>query len=161
MRLTRDLVGGIGTIVIGIVYYFFASQIRVSALDDTVGPAGMPKAYGIILVGLGLIIAAGAVIKTSRARTANAAPKDEWAGQGYKIVRAAGLLLIGILYLLLVGYVGYAPGIALLIFATAFYQGAPRTWRLFTVSVGGAAVMWCIFVLLLGVSMPSGSLLPF
>lgn len=161
MIVTRDLVGGIGTIVIGAVYYYYASAIRVSALDDTVGPSGMPKAYGLIMIALGLAIAGGSVIRTIRDRRAGTAPENEWAGQGYKILAASGVLGIGIAYLLLVPFVGYAPGIALLIFATALYQGAPRTWRLIAVSVGGAAGMWCIFVLLLDVSMPRGTLIPF
>lgn len=160
MMVTRDLVGGIGTIAIGAVYLAYAARIRVSALDDTVGPAGMPKAYGIIMVGLGIAIAAGALVKAVRARRAGDAVRGEWDGQGYKILRASGLLLIGVMYLLLVSYTGYGVGIALLIFATAFYQGAPRTWRLIAVSIGGAAGMWAIFVLLLGVSMPRGLLLP-
>jgi hypothetical protein len=32
---------------------------------------------------------------------------------------------------------------------------------LIAIPVGGAIVLWCIFVLLLDVSMPSGSLMPF
>jgi putative tricarboxylic transport membrane protein len=160
MFFTRDFVGGIGTMVIGLAYYIYAAQIRSSALDDSVGPAGLPKVYGMIMIGLGLVIAAGAILKVLRTRSVGLPVKSEWTGQGTKILLASGLLLIGIVYLLLVPLIGYALGIALLIFATAFYQGAPRSWRLIAIPVGGAIVLWCIFVLLLDVSMPSGSLLP-
>jgi putative tricarboxylic transport membrane protein len=161
MIITRDLVGGIGAIAIGAVYYAYASQMRVSALDDTVGPAGLPKVYAILMVVFGVIIAAGALLRSLRMRAAGLPVKPEWAGQGRKATQAGGILLIGIAYILLVPSIGYAPGIALLVLATALYQGAARDWRLVAIAVAGAAVLWVIFVVLLGVSMPHGSLLPF
>ena len=174
MFLTRDLVGGLGTIVVGAVYFFYATQIRRSALDDTVGPAGLPQTYGIIMIGLGVAIAIGALVKIWRQRRAAEADraeaggggtetpaKGEWDGQGTKILWASGYLVIGIGYLSVVSYIGYAASIALLLIAAALYQGAPRDWRAPVVALLGAAGLWAVFVLLLGVSMPHGSLLPF
>lgn len=158
MILTRDLIGGIGTIIIGAVYYGYASNIRVSALDDGFGPAGIPKAYGIIMVALGIIIAGGALIKSWRARSKSENNLSEWTGQGRKLAWAAGLLSIGILYILILPYLGYAISIALLMCSTALYQGAPRNLRLIAISIAGAAALWSIFVLLLDVSMPTGLL---
>ncbi|WP_341214322.1 tripartite tricarboxylate transporter TctB family protein [uncultured Limimaricola sp.] len=160
MQMSRDLVGGLGTSIIGTVYYYYASQLRVSALDDSFGPAGLPKTYGLIMIVLGLAIATDSLLRARRNRAAGIAPQAQWTGQGQKILRAAGLLCIGIAYLLLVNWAGYAISIALLLMATALYRGAPPSWRVLAVSVGGAAALWGIFVLLLGVSMPSGVLLP-
>ena len=155
--ISRDLVGGIAAIVIGAVYLFFTSQIRSSALDDSFGPGGMPQAYAWIMMALGAIVAGLAIVKTRR--TAGGFDmKTEWSGQGTKILRAGGLLAIGIAYLIFVNSVGYASMIALLLAATALYQGAALNWRTLTVAVVGAAFLWGVFVLLLGVSMPSGIL---
>lgn len=156
MIMSRDFVGGIGASIIGAVYYIYASQIRVSALDDGFGPAGIPKAYGVIMIALGIIIAGGALVKSWRAQKAGQTSQSEWVGQGKKIAWAAGLLGVGIVYISVLPYLGYALSIALLICTTALYQGAPRNLRLIAVGIAGAAAMWCIFVLLLGVSMPSG-----
>lgn len=160
MFLTRDFVGGMGTSLIGAVYYYYATQMRVSALDDTVGPSGLPKAYGLIMIALGLAIAGFALFKSYRERAAGVELENEWLDQGKKFIRAGGIVAIGILYILIVPYIGYAPAIAILLFATAFYQGAPRTWRLIAIPLGGGLALWCIFVLLLGVSMPDGILFP-
>ncbi|MBN9672076.1 tripartite tricarboxylate transporter TctB family protein [Roseibium aggregatum] len=160
MFWTRDFVGGAGTALVGAIYYYYAIQMRVSALDDTVGPSGLPKAYGLILMALGLAIAVIALLRSLRQRSAGSALENEWTGQGIRFARAAGIVAIGVIYLLIVSYVGYAPGIALLLLATALYQGAARNWRSIAVAVGGAAALWCIFVLVLGVSMPRGLLFP-
>ena len=155
--MSRDLVGGIAAIVIGAVYLFFASQIRSSALDDSFGPEGMPQAYAWIMMALGAIVAVLAIVKARR--TAGGFDmKSEWSGQGTKILRAGGLLAIGIAYLAFVNSVGYAPMIALLLAVTALYQGAALNWRTLAVAAAGAALLWGVFVLLLGVSMPSGIL---
>ena len=44
--LTRDFVGGVASIAIGAVYLYFAYQLRTSALDDSMGPGGLPRIYG-------------------------------------------------------------------------------------------------------------------
>jgi hypothetical protein len=155
--LNRDFVGGVAAMVIGAIYLYFATQIRASALDDTVGPGGMPTAYGWIMIALGAIVTAIAVTKTLRTAGGIDLSK-EWSGQGVKMIRAAGLLAIGIAYLLIVTTIGYAPAIVLLLGATAFYQGATANFRTAGVALGGAAFLWVVFVALLGVSMPKGVL---
>ena len=60
--LTRDFVGGVASIAIGAVYLFFAYQLRTSALDDSMGPGGLPRVYGWMLVGLGVILTAQAIV---------------------------------------------------------------------------------------------------
>ena len=91
--LTRDFVGGVASIAIGAVYLFFAYQLRTSALDDSMGPGGLPRVYGWLLVGLGAVLTIQALF-AHRLATAGEAPeeKGEWEGQGRKIAFAAGLL---------------------------------------------------------------------
>jgi len=77
--LTRDFVGGVATIVIGAVYLYFAYQLRVSALDDSMGPGGLPRIYGWLLVGLGAVLIIQGVVARRLAAPAGAEPvKGEW-----------------------------------------------------------------------------------
>jgi hypothetical protein len=48
--------------------------------------------------------------------------------------------------------------IALLIGAIAFFERAERPWIVPAVAIGGAILYWAIFVKLLGVNQPAGSL---
>ena len=158
MLLTRDLAGGLASIVIGAVYLYFAYHLRVSALDDSMGPGGVPRIYGWLLVALGLVLTVQALVSSSRSRFAGAPAKGEWDGQGRKIAWAAGLLLIGIVYLFVVETLGYLISIALLLLVAASYLGGRPGLRLLAIGVGGAVLLWTLFVVVLGVSMPAGLL---
>jgi putative tricarboxylic transport membrane protein len=159
--LTRDFVGGVATIVIGAVYLYFAYQLRVSALDDSMGPGGLPRIYGWLLVGLGSILVIQALVARSLAAPAGAEPvKGEWDGQGRKIAYAAGLLVIAMGYIFIVESVGYLVSVGLLIVTTALYLGAGFSGRLLAIGIGGAVFLYAMFVSLLGVRMPAGMLAP-
>jgi putative tricarboxylic transport membrane protein len=159
--LTRDFVGGVATIVIGAVYLYFAYQLRVSALDDSMGPGGLPRIYGWLLVGLGSILVIQALVARSLAAPAGAEPvKGEWDGQGRKVAYAAGLLVIAMGYIFIVESVGYLLSVGLLIVTTAFYLGAGFSGRLVAIGIGGAVFLYAMFVSLLGVRMPAGMLAP-
>jgi putative tricarboxylic transport membrane protein len=153
--LNRDFAGGLAAILIGAIYLMFAYELRTSALDDSVGPGGLPRAYGWIMLVLGLMISAGAVFKQARAGSSPDL-RTEWKGQGRRILWAAGLLLIGTVYVLSIGMLGYPLAIALLLIAVALYQGARPGLQLVAIGIGGAAFLWVAFVLVLGVSMPKG-----
>jgi hypothetical protein len=167
--MARDLIGGLAAILIGAGYLAMALQIRASALSDTVGPAGVPKLLAATMIGLGVILCGRALI----ARRARAVPKSagapaapaadelgsesEFSGLG-GLARAAGMLAIGIVYLLIVRVVGYVPAVAALIVAAALYGGAVLSWRVFAIGIGGALLYWLVFVLFLGIPLPGGPL---
>lgn len=154
--LSRDFAGGLAAIVLGSLYLYFAFQQRVSALADTIGPAGMPKVLGILMIALGLVLCLQALYQTYRLKVADS---RQWQGQGRKLLRAAGLLCLAIAYLLVVSYLGYALSIAILLCIVALYLGAKPGWQLGLVALGGATMLWAIFVIVLGVQMPAGMLL--
>lgn len=154
---SRDFVGGMSAVLIAAVYLLFAYQLRTSALDDLVGPGGLPRTYGWMMLVLGLMIAAGAIIKQVRSGVAPDLGL-EWKGEGRRILWAAGLLLIGIGYVIGVDIVGYPLAIAVLLIAVALYQGAKPGLHIAIIGIGGAAFLWVAFVLVLGVSMPKGFL---
>ena len=154
--LSRDGVAGIAAILVGAVYLSFAYSIRRSALADAVGPGGVPRALGWLMIALGVILAVRAAAAGLRAAPDLGA---EWRGQGYKLARAGGMLAIAIAYVATVGWLGYPLAITVAIIAVALFLGAEPSWHLVLVAIGGAAGLWAIFVLLLGVPMPSGALL--
>lgn len=149
--LSRDFVGGMAAIVIGAFYLVFAYDLRASALDDLVGPGGMPRAYGWVLVGLGFALCITTMISRWRADIS-----AEWDDQGRRIAWAAGLLGIGIAYLLIVKSLGYLLSMCLLMAATMIYHGERPSAKVIGTSIFGAAILWALFVFVLGVSMPPG-----
>lgn len=151
--LTRDFAGGFAATVIGSVYLYFTLQIRSSALADSVGPAGIPKVLGVLMILLGAILCMQATYKYVK----SAKPiQPEWTGQQIRILRAAGLLLLGVAYLVIVKTLGYALSIAVLIMITTLYQGTMFSWRVPVIAAGGGLALWLIFDRLLGIAMPSG-----
>jgi putative tricarboxylic transport membrane protein len=167
----RDLIGGVAAIVIGGGYLVMALGLRESALADAVGPAGFPKALAFAMLALGLVLCAQA-LWAARTRRAAAlvrpAPAERPLEENIDaeagdigvagLVRAAGMLALGIGYLVVVPYLGYVPSIALLIVAAAVYQGTVLSWRVVAVGIGGAIVYWLVFVWLLGIPLPAGKL---
>lgn len=158
--ITRDAVGGLAAIGLGVCYLYFAYQMRPSSLADSFGPQGMPLVYGWLMLGLGALLVVQWLVTTFRmsCEARQAAQAEAWEGQGRKIFWAGGLFGLAVAYLLVVQTLGYLPSIALLTFAVALYLGAPLTWRPLAIGIGGAIVLWLIFVQLLGVPMPYGIL---
>lgn len=157
LMITRNLAGGIATLLLGIVYLYFAYRIRPSALADTMGAGGVPRVYGWLMVMLSVILIIQSITASIR-NPEKSTWASEWQGQGMKTIKAAGLVCFGIAYLLMVDTLGYLISIALLLIGVALYRGAPMGVRLILTGVGGAAVLWIIFVVVLGVRMPPGIL---
>ncbi|MEA5160239.1 tripartite tricarboxylate transporter TctB family protein [Cereibacter johrii] len=158
--LTRNLIGGLVAMALGLAYLAVALQIQVSMLADTFGPRGMPLIYGGLMTGLGALLTLEALLTSYRLDPeARARLHDkEWRGMGVQILRAAGMFAIAAAYVLLVSWLGYPISLALLILAVALYMGARPGPRLLLIGVAGALAMWAIFVGLLGVRMPEGFL---
>ncbi|KEQ04209.1 tripartite tricarboxylate transporter TctB family protein [Pseudorhizobium pelagicum] len=159
--LTRDFVGGVASIAIGAVYLIFSYQLRTSALDDSMGPGGLPRVYGWLLVGLGAILTTQGIVSRRLAVAGGekgTGEKGEWDGQGRKLLFAAGLLAIGVGYIFVVETLGYLLSVAVLLLVTALYLGAGNKARVLAVATLGAVFLWVMFVIVLGVRMPSGLL---
>lgn len=152
--MTRTFLGGIATIIVGLAYFYLALQIRETSLADSVGPAGVPKGFAVLMIGLGVVLTVqGLVVRSTENTIASG-----WNEDRRRMLRAAGLLSIGILYLLIVPLAGYLLTISLLIMAVAAYQGAPVSLKLVGIGLGGALVLWTTFVWLLRIPMPAGSI---
>ena len=147
---SRDLTFGAVMLASGLAYYWLTTGVPQSALDDTVGPVGLPRLYAVMLVALSLVTivraAFAAVRRQSRQR--NDAPRLSW--------RFTGMLLIGVLYVAIVPWLGYLPSIAALIAGTAWYQGGAINRRVVVVSASGALILWLLFVAFLRIPQPPG-----
>lgn len=153
--MTKTFLGGLAAIIIGAVYYYLALQIRETSLADTVGPAGVPKGFAFLMIGLGVAL----LIQSFVLRSAENPIAAHWREDRRRMLRASGLLLIGILYLLIVPFMGYLLTIAVLVMAVAAYQGAAMSLKLAGIGFGGALMLWITFVWLLRIPMPAGSIM--
>jgi putative tricarboxylic transport membrane protein len=151
--VTRDAIVGLGLIVVAGLYWLGADQIRVSKLEGIVGAQAVPKGLAISLAVLSVLLIAQALLRPRRA----AGPTAEVEVGGPRAhLRAAGMLLIGMGYLAVVGTVGYMPALVLLVLASALYLGQGPSARLVLVAVGLAVLYYLIFVRLLGIPLPPG-----
>jgi len=147
---SRDVWFGAVVLAVGLAYYWLTIQVPQSALDDAVGPVGLPRLYVVILVALSAV----AIVRAALAgRRRDAQQRDDvprsW--------RFAGMLLIGVLYVAIVPWLGYLPSIALLIAGTAWYQGGAINRRVLVVSASGALLLWLLFVAFLRIPQPPGA----
>jgi len=152
--MTRDSAVGAGLLAIAGFYWLGADRIKVSRLEGIVGAQAVPKGLAISLAILSLLLIAQDVWRTRR--LAPPAPAVDEAPGAPPHLRAAGILLIGVVYLLVVGAIGYLPAIALLLLATARYVGQPWSAELFLVALGGAVIYYLTFVRLLDIPLPPG-----
>jgi hypothetical protein len=143
--VNRDSVLGCAGLALALGYYLAAAAIPDTLLSDVIGPQGLPKIYAYVLAALSAILLVGSL----RGRLAAAETR-------LAIERAAGILVIGILYLVAVEYLGYVPSIALLIAGTTYYQGAALNRYVVMAALGGAIFLWLLFVALLGIPQPAG-----
>jgi putative tricarboxylic transport membrane protein len=152
--MIRDSAVAVGLIAIAGLYWLGADQIRVSPLEGSVGAQAVPKGLAI---GLGILSALLLVQDLWRSRRpAGAAVQANEVSGARTHLRAAGMLLIGVGYLALVGTIGYVPAVALLVVATALYLGQILSPRLVVLAVGLALFYDLMFVRLLGIPLPPG-----
>jgi hypothetical protein len=157
---SNDLGRGVVMLAIAAAYYLLGTSIPQSALDDAVGPRGLPRAYAIVLAALAVVtIARGARLRQgyggqAESRAGTAKPKPASSARSWRFI---GLALIGVAYLAVVPWLGYLVSIALLIAGTTWYQGGSISRSALVVAASGAVFLWLLFVVLLGIPQPSGA----
>jgi hypothetical protein len=145
----------LGTAMLGIAagYYALGVGIAQSALDDGVGPRGLPRTYAIALAVLAIVLLAQAAFTRTR-RAQRSAGRGRETHARWRVV---GMVLIGVLYVSVVPWLGYLLSIGLLIAGTAWYQGGTMNRRVAIVAASGAVFLWLLFVAFLGIPQPSGA----
>lgn len=149
--MSREFACGAMVLALAVAYFFAAAEVPQSMLSDDVGADGVPKAIAVVLAILG-------VAQLARAASARrvAGPDELSQNETAAHLRAIGVIVIGVVYILAAPYLGYPLAATALIFAMSVYAGMPVSLRLAAVSVGGGFVMWLMFVKALGVAMPVG-----
>lgn len=152
--LDRDQIAGLFLIGLGAVYYHLAASLPRSLLSDRVGAAGFPRLLAAALIILSLLMIIQSVIrkKLSGVHTDD----DKPGGRRFRFLKAAGMLLLGIVYLVIVSWTGYMIGIALLIFAALLYQRERLSRKMLITAVLSGIFFWAFFVFALKIPMPSG-----
>ena len=159
--MNKDLLSGVVLLAVAGTYYIWATQIADSTLSDEIGADGLPRVLSVILVILAVSLIGRTLLSMRlRSATTSAGGADEDEGdENAPLHRALGFLLFGAAYIFLLPLVGYILATALLIGAIALYEGAPRrSWVVPAAAIGGGVFYWAVFVKLLGVNQPVGSI---
>jgi putative tricarboxylic transport membrane protein len=157
--LRRDLVGAGIALALAGAYWIGATHIHKSSLiGKGVGADALPKGLAVTLAILAVIL----VLQNLWQRRKGLLPKDasatreEFAEARRKHLRAFGMFLIGLVFLLIVGYVGYIPAIFALFCVVVVYNGRPMSWRIAAIGAVLTAAFYAVFDLILHIPMPSG-----
>jgi putative tricarboxylic transport membrane protein len=155
--MNRDGWSGVMLLALDAAYYWASRAIPDSTLSDEVGATGLPHLLTLALAGLGIILLVRSllILQPAKAAEADAREADQVSAS---LPRAVGFLMLGVGYVVIVHYVGYMIGVALLIAAVALYEGAARRWTIPVAAIGGALLYWALFVKLLGVNQPVGTI---
>lgn len=155
--MNKDVISGIALLALSAGYFWAASRIPQSMLDDEFGARGLPNVLATLLAVLAVIIAVRGFVASRRPVVAEAEAIREGDHEA-TLGRAAGLLLIGAGYVVVLPILGYPVSLALMIATIALYEGAGRTWRVPAAAIFGGLLFWLIFNVLLGVDQPAGVL---
>jgi len=153
---------GCATLALASGYYLMAARIQQSDIADVIGPQGLPRTYAALLAVLSIILIVRAVTSTRTQRVRAASPAAASPVTPTRNIprnvgwRVFGMLMNGVIYILVVPWLGYILSIAALIAATVYYQGGGLNRRVAAVAVGGAFLLWLLFVRLLHIAHPAG-----
>lgn len=155
----KDLIGAGIALALAGAYWIGATHIPKSSLiGKGVGADALPRGLAVTLAVLAVILIAQNLIQRRRGPLREDAPAspEKLAEARHKHLRAVGMFVIGLAFLLIVGYVGYIPAIFAMICVTVVYSGRPMSWRIAGVAAVLTAVYYVLFDLVLHIPMPSG-----
>lgn len=157
--LRRDLIGAGLVLALAVAYWIEATNIHKSSLiGKGVGADALPRGLAVTLAVLAVILILQNVLQRRKGPLPEDAPAtpERLAEARHKHLRAAGMFLIGLGFLLAVGYVGYIPAIFAMICITAVYNGRPMSWRIAGIAALLTVVLYVLFDIVLKIPMPEG-----
>lgn len=122
------------------------------------GADGFPKGLAAALALFALLIIIRALVRCIAAWRRGELAIEIEPRLGYGLLRMLGLLVLAVLYVVLLPKIGYILSLILLIAGVVIYQGQRRYGRIIATAVGSAFAFWLLFVFLLGIPLPIGSL---
>jgi putative tricarboxylic transport membrane protein len=150
--MNKDFFASLGLLAIAAVYYWAATDIPTSTLEDELGPKGLPVVLAGLLAVLAVALGTRSLFATPRASK----PKDGGDDAEAPWPRAMGMLALGALYIPLSSTIGYPLALFSLLGAVMLYEGMKPSPRMLTVALGGAVFFWFLFTYVLGVRQPEG-----
>lgn len=157
--MKKDLAAGIVLLCLSAGYAWMTRRIPMSSLSDGVGPQGLPNllAIALAIVALALIGKSLLALRLAAPVEAKAAEAEE--GERAGLPRALAFAGLGIGYMILAPWTGFAVAIALMVMATALFEGAKPSPRLVAVAALVGLGFWLVFVRFLGVEQPVSRLI--
>ncbi len=155
----KDLIGAGICLALAGAYWIGATQIHKSSLiGKGVGADALPRGLAVALAVLSVILILQNVLQRRKGPLPEDAPatQERLAEARHKHLRAAGMFLIGLGFLLAVGYVGYIPAIFAMICITVVYNGRPMSWRIAGFAALLTVVLYVLFDIVLQIPMPEG-----
>lgn len=142
---------------LAVAYWLGADAIPESSLGGGVGADGLPKLLGVTL-GLLSVGLALQTVATERRRRLSAGGSTGGEGQvdWGKHARALGVIGIGLAFVVLLPFLGYALSVGLLLMTIATYAGKRPSLSTLVFGIVGAVAFYLLFVWLLQVPLPSG-----
>lgn len=165
-RIPRDVWIGLVTLVFSGLYWRAADGIPISPLDGVINAGALPKALAWAMVLFSLLLIVRALLTETMylraARKAVGPPADRPEDEGSKDfsvpqhLKAVGVLVIGVAYLLVLPWLGYILSVTLLISVMSIYIGAKASAYTLGVAVAVSLVFYLLFVQLLDIPLPAG-----
>ena len=148
----RDLATAALGWALALATWVAAADLPRSQLSDAIGAAGLPRGLAVLLTLVATLIAVRALW---RARKREATQPEDTPRAGFREhAKAMGIVALGFGYVMLAPWLGYLPAAFLLLAATALYYGMRPSATLVVVSLAGAVLLWWVFAIVLGVSLP-------
>ena len=152
--MRRDWITGLILIALALVYYKMAEALPRSLLSDEVGAEGFPKLLAISLFLLSTFLMLTGFLKRQSGAAAEVREKGKTEKQA--ALKAGGMLLLGIGYLLSISWIGYPLAAGLLIASVLLYQKETLSLKVILTAGIGGIFFWLFFVFALKIPMPMG-----
>lgn len=164
-RIPRDVWIGLLALAFSAWYWRAAGDIPISPLDGIVNAAAVPRALAVAMMVFAAILILRALalealyLRAARRAQGPVADRPEEEGRRFtpmQHLKAIGIVVIGIVYLLVLPWLGYLPSVVLLVTATSVYIGARAGAYTLGVATGLAVIYYLLFVQLLDIPLPAG-----
>ena len=154
LDVADDRTTALATMIFGGVLLVLSVAVIVQAVrldngGNTVGPATTPWVIGVSLLLVGVLTVVRGRRDMGVWEVSEHTTSQDW--------RRLGVLVAALLaFAVLIPFVGYVVSGTLLYGATASALGAPRRAQMFAVGFCVAAVVWLLFDVGIGISLPAG-----
>jgi hypothetical protein len=151
----NDWIFGLISLALGGGTLYFARDVASVQSLDPAGPAAMPSIIAWLIIAIGAVHIWGSwnVIRKN--------PADAKTEQNSGMSRIVVICAASLVYYFLLDSVGYIVMTPLLMIVIMTSVGSRDVKSILGMSLGTTAVLFCIFYLLLKVSLPLGILQPF